>query len=171
MSIELQTALIAGIVALVTASVTGILSWQQIKRERARWLFDLKTSISLELYKARMVEYSVLMKLLAKLSRRGQSPFTPSASYELAQEINNWMYNAGGLYSSARTRNAVFAIRDVLLEWKDGNLPKEIIQIRDALIWSMKKDLDIPSDKNSRLSSNTILKQLQDEMQALEGSK
>lgn len=171
MSSELQTALIAAIVALVTASITGFLAWQQLRRERAKWLFDLKASISLELYKARMTEYTALMKLMSKLSRKGKTVLTPKMAHELAQEINEWMYNAGGLIASARTRNAGWAIRDILINWVKGNVPEEAFQVREALIWSMKMDLDISPDRRWRYSSDTILKQLQSEMGDFEDAK
>ncbi len=171
MSIDLQTALIAATVALVTASITGVLTWQQLRRERAKWLFDLKTSISLELYKARMTDYTGMMKILSKLSRKGKPPLTIKTAQELAQEINDWMYSAGGLFASARTRNAGFAIRDILMGWTEGSIPREAIQVRDALIWSMKMDMDISPDSRWRYSSDTVLKQLQDEMDTFEDAK
>lgn len=169
MSTELITALIATGVSLLTSLIAGTLTFQQIKRERAKWLFDLKVSFSSELYKARMVEYSKMMEILFSLSRKAKAKLTPGNAHRIAEEINQWMYSAGGLYASARTRKAGYDARDVLLAWKDGDFPHAIIDSREALIWSMKEDLDIPfGSRKADFPREPILKLLQDEMKTVE---
>ncbi len=165
MSPELQTALIAGAVALVTAGITGYFTWQQIQRERFRWLYDIKTTFSVELYRSRMAEYAKLSKLLIGTSRASRERLTPAKAHEMADQINDWMYGAGGLMSSARTRNAGWALRDRLLRWKDGKQPKDIMQVRTLLWWSMRQDLDIPSGREDDLPEDKLIKRLQDEME------
>src|SRR5512140_3478488 len=102
MSTELQTALIAAAVALVTAGLTGLLTWQQIQRERRRWLYDIKTTLSVELHRKRMEEYAGLSHILMGLSTTTQ--LTVAKAHGIAGEINEWMYGAGGLVASAKTR-------------------------------------------------------------------
>jgi hypothetical protein len=165
MPIELETALIAGVVALITASLTGYVSWLQVQRERAKWLYDIKTNISVELHRRRMEEYAKLSKLLIGTSRASRESFTPAKAHEMADLINDWMYGAGGLMASARTRNAGWALRDRLLRWKDGKQPRNIIEVRTVLWWSMRQDLDIPSGREEDLPEDKLIKQLREEME------
>ena len=169
MSTELVTALIAAGVSLFTSLIAGSLTYQQIKRERAKWLFDLKVSFSSELYKARMIEYSKMMETLYSLSRRAKTKLTPGDAHRIAEEINQWMYGAGGLYASARTRKAGYDARDTLLAWNEGDFPRSIIDTRESLIWSMKEDLDIPfGSRKAEFPREPILTLLQDEMKTIE---
>ena len=170
MSPELQSALIAAIVALITASITGLLTWQQIRRERARWLYDIKTTFSIELYRRRMDEYGKLSKILIGLSRASQQKLTPAKAHAIAVSINDWMYGEGGLVASARTRKTGWALRDRLLRWKTGNRPKDIIEVRTLLWWSMRLDLDIPSGREQEVPEDRLIKQLQDEMNGVVGN-
>ena len=165
MSPELQSALIAAGVALVTGAITGYLTWQQIRREREKWLYDIKTTISVELHRRRMEEYGKLSKLLIGTSRASREKLTPARAHEMADEINDWMYGAGGLMASSRTRNAGWALRDRLLRWKEGKQPKDILEVRTLLWWSMRQDLDIPSGREDELQEDKLIKQLQEEME------
>lgn len=169
MSIELQTALIAALVALVTAGLTGVLTWMQIQRERARWLYDIKTTVSVELHRKRMEEYASLSRILMGLSTTKQKQLTITEAHEIADSINLWMYGAGGLIASAKTRNAGWALRDRLLRWKAGHQPKDIMEVRTLLLWSMRNDLDIPSGRTQDTEEDSLLKQLKDEMNRVEG--
>jgi hypothetical protein len=165
MSPELQSALIAAAVALATGVVTGYFTWARIRREREKWLYDIKTTISVDLHVARMAEYARLSKLLIGTSTASHEKLTPAKAHEMADLINEWMYGAGGLMASARTRNAGWALRDRLLRWKEGKQPKDILQVRTLLWWSMRQDLDIPSGREDDLPEDKLIKQLQDEME------
>ncbi len=167
MSTELQTALIAGIVALITAGITGYLTWQQIQRERLRWLYDIKTTVSLELYRKRMAEYADLSKILGALSTT-QKKLTIARAHEIAEQINEWMYGAGGMVASKQTRNAGWALRDRLLRWKAGPQPKDIMEVRTLLMWSMRNDLDLATGRTEGVSEDTLIQQLKDEMSRVE---
>ena len=171
MSPELQAGIIAAVVALVTAGITGFLTWQQIQRERTKWLYDIKTTLSVELYRKRMTEYAELSKLLLSLSSTQQKKLTIARADEIADEINQWMYGAGGMVASARTRNAGWALRDRLLRWKAGAQPKDIMEVRTLLMWSMRNDLDIASGRTEDTSADTLIQQLRDEMNRVEGGK
>src|SRR5512142_382553 len=97
MSPELQAGIIAALVALVTAGFTGFLPWQQIQRERTKWLYDLKTELSVERYRKRMSEYAEHSNILLSLSTTQQKKLTIARAHEVADEINQWMYGAGGM--------------------------------------------------------------------------
>jgi hypothetical protein len=171
MSPEVEAGLIAAIVALITAGITGFLTWQQIQRERTKWLYDIKTALSVELYRKRMAEYAELSKLLFSLSTTQQKKLTIGRAHEIADEINEWMYGAGGMVASATTRNAGWALRDRLLRWKAGAQPKDILEVRTLLMWSMRNDLDIASGRTMDTSEDTLIKQLRDEMNRVEGDR
>ena len=164
MSTELQTALIAAGVALITALVPAIISLQQVRRERARWLYDIKTTVSVELHRKRMEEYAGLSKILMGLSTTSQKQLTIARAHQIAGEINEWMYGAGGLIASSKTRNAGWALRDRLLRWKAGQQPKDIMEVRTLLLWSMRNDLDIPSGRLQDTEEDSLLEKLKDEM-------
>ena len=171
MSAELQSALIAGAVALLTASITGIVTLQRMRREQAKWLYDIKATLSVELHKTRMEEYAGLSKILIGLSTTSREKLTPAKAHKIADSVNEWMYGRGGLVAGVRTRNAGWALRDRLLRWKAGNQPKDILEVRRLLWWSMRQDLDIPSGREQDLPEDTLIKQLEDEMNSLEASR
>jgi hypothetical protein len=171
MSPELQAGIIAAVVALITAGGTGYLTWQQIQRERARWLYDIKTTFSVELYRRRMAEYTELSKILIALSTTRQKKLTVAGAHEIADAINEWMYGAGGLVASQRTRNAGWALRDRLLRWKTGSQPRDIMEVRTLLMWSMRSDLDISSGRMQDTPEDTVIQQLRDEMNRVEGGR
>ncbi len=165
MSPDLQTALIAGGVSLVTASLTGLVAWVQIRRDSAKWLYDIKTSVSVELYRARMAEYAKLSEILIGLSTRNQPKLTVVKAHAIGAVINEWMYGAGGLVASARTRNAGWALRDRLYRWKSGAQPKDILEVRRLLMWSMRADLDISSGRAEDTAEASLIQRLQEEME------
>ncbi len=169
MSMELQTALIAAGVALVTALIPAFISWQQVQRERMHWLYDIKTTLSVELHRKRMEEYAQLSKILLGLSTTSQKQLTITRAHQIAAEINEWMYGAGGLVASAKTRTAGWALRDRLLRWKAGHQPKDIMEVRTLLLWSMRNDLDIPSGRTLDTEEDSLLMQLKDEMTRVDG--
>lgn len=143
MSNEIQSALIAALVALITASITGFLTWNQIQRERTKWLIELKTTYAVELYKARLSEYPKLLKIIGKVSSYASVTVTPELAHEAANEINEWFYSAGGLCADTRTRGAILGLRQSCLMWKDGIIPPEVRQWRNVAVYSLRRDLDI----------------------------
>ena len=143
MPVELQTALIAASVALITAAITGFFTWTQIRRERTKWLIDLKSSYAIELYKVRIVEYSKLIKIIGKLSSHSSTALTPEITHNIANEINNWFYSTGGLCADKNTRGAILGLRRACSKWERGKFPPEIRQWGYAAVFSMRRDLDI----------------------------
>ena len=104
MPLELQTALIAALVALVTAALSSFITWSQIQREKTKWLTDLKTSYSVELYKTRLASYPRIFEILGRLSKHAPVHVTPATAKQIAQEIHARLYPPGGLCADARTR-------------------------------------------------------------------
>lgn len=117
MPIELQTALISAAVALITALFGGYVAWSQIQRERKKWLIDFKTAYSLELYKARLTSYPRVFEILEKLSNHTSEPVTQEKAEQIAQELNEWFYSAGGMCAETSTRGAIRGLRDCCFKW------------------------------------------------------
>ena len=92
MLIELQTALIFAIVALITVDISGSIAWTRLRRERIKWLIDLKSAHAGELYKARLAAYPNMQAILGQLSSQAVVSLTPKQSQEVAYEINDWIY-------------------------------------------------------------------------------
>ncbi len=169
MPTEVQSGLISAVVALITAGITALATWRKVQREQAQWLYNIKTTLSVELHRRRMDEYTVLSKIMMALSSTSQKQLTIAKAHQVAADVNEWMYGAGGLIASAKTRNAGWALRDRLLRWKAGPQPKDIMEVRTLLLWSMRNDLDIPSGRAQDTEENSLLEQLQEEMTRVDG--
>lgn len=168
MSIELQTALISALVALVTAAIGGYFTWYQIRRERTRWLIDLKTSYSTELYKTRLASYPQIYQTLGKLSRYAPDPLTPEKAQQIGQEIQAWLYSTGGLCADASTRGALNGLRHYCLGWKEGTRPHDIEAWRQTASLLLRRDLDIQGIESfDPKDSTSLLKKLQAEIASI----
>ena len=143
MSIELQTAIIAAVVALLTAGLSGYLTWKQIQRERIKWLTELKTAYAVELYKARLSSYPAMQEIIVQLSSQAPIPLSPEQAKSVAQAINKWIYTVGGLVAETNTRGAILGLRDACAAWKEGPQPKEILEWRNAALVLLRRDLDV----------------------------
>lgn len=114
---QITTALISGFVALLVGGGSALLSLTQIRREHRRWLTDLKVAWSLELHKSRMATYPEAHRGLAPLSHASPDAVTPQVAGEVAQQLNNWLYSAGGLCADATTRGALLGLRECCRNW------------------------------------------------------
>lgn len=74
---QVAAALISGVVALLIGGASALLTLSQIRKEHRRWLADLKTGWSLELYKARMETYPNVQTALAPCHTPRQSRRRP----------------------------------------------------------------------------------------------
>ena len=168
MPLELQTALISALVALVTAAIGGYVTWNQIQREKTRWLIDLKTSYSVELYKTRLASYPQICQLLGKLSKHAPDPLTQATAKQIGQGIHEWLYSPGGLCAESSTRGALKGLRHYCLEWKEGARSPEIGQWRHAALFLLRRDLDLEGIESfDPKDSVSLLKKLQAEMDSM----
>lgn len=164
---EVTAALISGVVALVVGVASSVVALSQIRREHRRWLADLKTAWSLELYKSRMTTYPEVHRSLAPLSHT--VTVTPDAAGEVARQLNEWIYSAGGLYAEATTRGAVLGLRDCCRKWADsgGSLPDDLYTWRNLTTTFLRRDLDVVGlDSYDFDLDSTLLSRLQDEIES-----
>ncbi|MEU3349849.1 hypothetical protein ABZ723_33655 [Streptomyces sp. NPDC006700] len=106
MNDQIVTALISGLVALLVAGVSGLLTLLQIRRERRKWLTDLKTAWALENHKTRLASYPDAFTILRRLSHGSAEAVTPQVAARVAAELNDWLYSTGGCCPS------LLALRD-----------------------------------------------------------
>ncbi len=170
MTVELQTALISAVVALITALLGGFLTWSQIQRERKRWLIDFKTTHALELYKARLTSYPRVFEILERLSHHTSEPVTQEKAKQIAQELNEWFYSTGGMCAEASTRGAVRGLHDYCFKWghKGENNLSELYGFRNATLLLLRRDLDIQGlESFDEAPGATLLKKLQEEIDSM----
>ena len=164
MALGVQTALIAAIVALLTAAISGYFTWIQIRRERKKWLVDLKTGYAMELYKTRLASYPEVYRAISKLSSRATEPLTPEKAQQVAHEINDWFYSVGGLCADVNTRAALIELREACLSWTQGDKPSSLMRWRNATLMLLRRDLDLHGlESFSFEDRETILKILEKE--------
>lgn len=167
MSPELQTALIAAGVALITAAVSSLITWSQIQREKTKWLTDLKTSYSIELYKTRLKSYPRIFEILGKLSKHAPEPLTPENANCIAQEIHEWLYSPGGLCADASTRGALKELRVICATWKQGERPPALGEWRHSALFLVRRDLDLQGFESfDPKDRETLLRKVHAEMAA-----
>lgn len=142
---QLVTALISGGVALVVGGLGLAVALAQIRRERKRWMADLKVAWSVELHKTRLATYPEAMTALLPLSEASTEPPNKETAWHVAERLNAWLYSAGGLSASATTRGALLGLRQHCRRWAaDGRRPDDLYQWRDLLIAFLRYDLDLP---------------------------
>ncbi|TQJ37860.1 hypothetical protein OHU34_45355 (plasmid) [Streptomyces sp. NBC_00080] len=166
---QITTALISGLVALLVGGGSALLSLTQIRREHRRWLTDLKVAWSLELHKSRMATYPEAHRGLAPLSHASPDAVTPQVAGEVAQQLNNWLYSAGGLCADATTRGALLGLRECCRNWAatGGPEPEDLYAWRNLLGTFLRRDLDVLGLESYDFDLDpTLLSKLQRELES-----
>lgn len=132
--------------AAATALITALLAGYTTSRlERRKWLTGLKSTLALELQKARLASYPAVFQTLGKLSSRAKIPLSRDSAGEVADELNAWMYSAGGMSAEASTRGAILLLRELLLQWsRDDILDRDTFYlVRNRTFLLLRRDLDV----------------------------
>ena len=166
MPIELETTIITVIVAfivgLLTAAVSYIIGSRQLKQndekthrelelelnrfreEQKQWITNLQAAYELEKYKARIASYPDMFKIIGKLSHKARIPATAEKAKDIAEELNDWLYSAGGMCAEPSTRGALLKLRDACLSWnKRGVKPDDLYKWRNYSLLLLRNDLGI----------------------------
>jgi hypothetical protein len=172
---QVTTALIAGFVALVVAVGGGVLTWAQVRRERERWIADVKVAWALELRRARLAAYPAAFQAIAPLSTHRRSTLTAEVASEVAEKLNTWLYSTGGMCADATTRGAVLGLRDSCAKWASvGDArPPQLYEFRNLTITFLRRDLDLRGldaydDAYDFQRNVTLLNKLRDDLDALD---
>lgn len=146
MTTQVQAAIIAGVVGLLTALVGAVINFLQARRERSKWLVDFKASYSLELYKQRLATYPDVFRIIGRLSHGAEPKVDSSIAGEVASELNNWLYGAGGMCAEAGTRGAVLGLRQRCRTWAKSDKshhPEDLYKWRNTALKLLRLDIDV----------------------------
>jgi hypothetical protein len=146
MSTQLEAAIIAGVVGLLTAAFGTAVTFLQAQRERSKWLVDFKTSYTIELYKQRLLTYPKIFTTIGRLSHGSNPKPNSSIAGEVASELNEWLYGTGGMCAEAGTRGAVLGLRLRCRSWADSGdnrRPADLYQWRNVALTMLRLDIDV----------------------------
>lgn len=159
MDVGITTAIIAAVAAIFVAILGNIFtlfsSRDQIRqnekksqedlktsldRFRQEWVTDLQTAYELERYKTRLASYPEVFKIIGKLSHGAPEPLTPEKAKQVAYELNDWFYSAGGMCADPSTRGALLLLRRACLKWKPQ---EELYTWRNNALLLLRNDLGL----------------------------
>jgi hypothetical protein len=144
MATQVQAAVIAAIVGLVTTGVGALFSVFQNKRERSKWLVELKGGYALELYRERLRTYPLMFATLGSLSHIRPVADIEADITKVAQQLNDWMYSSDGMCADAAVRGAILGLRHSCSDWAiSGKRPQDFYQWRNLSIQMLRRDLDL----------------------------
>jgi len=154
----------------VVAGGSGLLAWAQIRRERRRWLVDVKVAWALELHRARLASYPAVFAALAPLSSHNADQRSPEIAAAVARDINDWFYSAGGMCADATTRGAILGLRGACNRWAtEGQRPADLSRWRNLAIACLRRDLDVGGLESYDFDADsTMLNKLTQELNAAE---
>jgi len=171
---QVTTALISGFVALLVGGVSALLTLSQIRRERRKWLTDIKVAWSLELHRTRLATYPEAHRALAPLSHASTEAVTPQIGGDVARQLNDWLYSAGGLCADATTRGALLGLRECCRKWasEGGAEPADLYVWRNLLGTFLRRDLDVLGLESYDFDlDSTLLSRLQKELDSVDRSQ
>lgn len=149
MPTEVQAALIAAVVGLLTALTGTTVTMLQARRERSKWLVDFKGTTSLELYRQRLSSYPHIFKIIGRLSHGAHPAPDANVAGQVALDLNDWIYGLGGLCAEAGTRGALIGLRTRCTSWaSSGNEPADIYGWRNLALARLRLDIDLDGLEN-----------------------
>ncbi len=144
MSTEVQAAVIAGAVGLVTALIGTAVTVLQARRERSKWLIDFKGTTSLELYRQRLSCYPEIFKIIGRLSHGAEPAPDGAIAGQVALDLNAWIYGLGGLCAETGTRGALIGLRSSCFTWaRSGTKPTDVYEWRNLALTGLRLDIDL----------------------------
>ena len=166
MPIALETTIITVIVALIvgllTVATTYIIGSRQLKQndektprkleleqnrfreEQKQWITNLQAAYELEKYKARISTYPNVFAIIGKLSHKATIPVAAEIAKNIADELNDWLYSAGGMCAEPSTRGALLKLRDACFYWNKGGVkPDDLYKWRNYSLLLLRNDLGI----------------------------
>lgn len=173
MPTQVLAALISGVVAIFVAGGSGILTWAQIRRERDKWLIDVKMAYATELHKTRLRSYPAVFRVLSELSHAGGVSVTAEKAGRVAGELNEWFYSEGGMCADATTRGAILGLRKSCERWaQTGHRPDGLYGFRNIAVAFLRRDLDVSGRNESYDFSDdpTLLDTLRRDLAAMDRS-
>jgi hypothetical protein len=88
--------------------------------------------------------YPDMFTIIGKLSHKAKIPATSEKAKEIAEELNDWFYSAGGMCAEPSTRGTPLKLRDACLHWnKRGVKPDGLFKWRNYSLLLLRNDLGI----------------------------
>jgi hypothetical protein len=141
---------------------------QEVERERSKWLSEQKANYDIELYKVRLTAYPDILKVIGELSTRAPEPLTAEKAKQVANQINAWLYSAGGLYASKQTRGALLGLREVLLSWGTKQDWGQLYGFRNPAIQLLRRDIDVKGLESYDFNNlQSLLEELNQEVSSI----
>jgi hypothetical protein len=143
MNVTIQAAIISAIVAFFAALLTALVSYFRERSEREKWkrtleleerrikneeyrrTLELNNLREIELHKVRLRTYPEVFSALTKLSSYNLLQFDEKIAQELVGEFTEWGYGEAGLCMLPDTRDALFALRQILIRVLDKDISEE----------------------------------------------
>jgi len=182
---QITTAIITTITAILIAILGNIFTFfnskSQIKqnekknqeelkinldRFREGWVTDLQTTYELERYKTRLTSYPEAFKIIGKLSHGAHEPLTPEKAKQVAYELNDWFYSAGGMCADTSTRGAILLLREDCLDWeRKGSKPSSLYTWRNIALLLLRNDLGLQGLEAYEFQNTpTLIAKVQDQV-------
>ena len=140
----LQTALISGLVVILSTLIAGAFTFFQQRREKFRWAEQLKQTYATEILRVRLEEYPKLTALFLPLGRYHWQDLKPAEIRKIALAVNEWAYGRGGLCAEPDTRSAIFILRETLDRFaEDKTAFQKVRDWRRLVINLLRRDLDL----------------------------
>jgi len=158
MNLQVQGAIIAGVVGVLTSLLASYLTWRV---ERRKWLVGLKSNLQVELQKTRLQSYPSVFQVLEKVSSLERSNVTSDMALQLRKEFNEWLYSAGGMAAEASTRAAIIVLREAMATWASTGLaPDEFVLWRNRALVLLRRDIDLGSPEVFDAADDDLLQQV-----------
>lgn len=143
MSGEVEVALISAVVVIIGIVVNAFLTRSQIQRERSQWLTSLKRQYSVALHRRRLKAYPEVFRIIGQLSHMYPDTEIVGKAEQVARELNEWLYSAGGMCAESGTRGAILQLRHACLAWSNnpGKKPDELYRWRNTALYLLRRDL------------------------------
>ncbi|MBI5429403.1 MAG: hypothetical protein HY938_02970 [Nitrosomonadales bacterium] len=165
---KLSSTAIALIAAITTAVITGYISYSTAKYQLEKQA-AITLSFAKEQFDVRLNEYPKLWQTLLPISSRSPVELTPQKCQAISQELNQWLYGKGGLVAHEYTRSLVIQLRDACGDWKSGERPKSISELKHAIIYSCRNDLYLVARKDTEISTlNKLIEKRNIEIEKLQ---
>ena len=138
-----KSILTAIIASLLTFGTTLYISSRKFENQMA-----LEYNYPDKKFEIRIEEYAKLWEILLPLSSQYPDSLKPINGQELTIRLNNWFYGRGGLIAHEYTRALVFRLRQECDQWKCGERPDKIYDLKDTIIYTTRNDLFLISRVN-----------------------
>jgi hypothetical protein len=145
MSVKIKAALIAGVVALVTSTISSFATFWQIQAAQSMQIMSLRNELIKPQFEQRLAAqasaYPNVLRVLKALSDSLDN-LSPQKIRALADDLDNWIYSTVIMYADDRTLDAAIGLRNACRAWLAHSDLREITRWRDVLLKSIRETFE-----------------------------